>query len=155
MERSMPAFLRRVAFVALCTLIASSAMAQDAASRAPAPDSRPGVAVGIHELSPWTMFLDADLVVKAIMIGLAFASLVTWTIFVGKFIELFVARRRVTQSLAMVTQARSLGEASENLHADKSVTRMFVVTAINEARLSSGTTTRPASRTGPPPVSRK
>src|SRR5262245_60293065 len=34
-----------------------------------------------RELSPWSMFMSADVVVKAVMIGLAFASLVTWTIF--------------------------------------------------------------------------
>ena len=31
----------------------------------------------LKELSPWTMFKSADVVVKAVMIGLAFASLVT------------------------------------------------------------------------------
>ena len=30
-----------------------------------------------HNLSPWGMFLNADIVVKAVMVGLAFASLVT------------------------------------------------------------------------------
>src|SRR5690606_13642933 len=33
-----------------------------------------------HDLSPWGMFMAADWVVKAVMIGLAFASLVTWTV---------------------------------------------------------------------------
>src|SRR6266849_6633069 len=33
-----------------------------------------------RDLSPWGMFLSADIVVKAVMIGLAFASFVTWTI---------------------------------------------------------------------------
>src|SRR5581483_5981384 len=28
-----------------------------------------------HDLSPWSMFLSADVIVKAVMIGLAFASL--------------------------------------------------------------------------------
>ena len=28
-----------------------------------------------HDLSPWSMFLSADIIVKAVMIGLAFASL--------------------------------------------------------------------------------
>ena len=40
----------------------------------------------LKELSPWTMFKSADVVVKAVMIGLAFASLVTWTIFIAKMI---------------------------------------------------------------------
>src|SRR6516165_3047116 len=48
-----------------------------------------------HELSPWSMFLNADILVKAVMIGLAFASLVTWTIFIAKMIELSVVTRRL------------------------------------------------------------
>ncbi|MDB5563945.1 MAG: exbB, partial [Tardiphaga sp.] len=41
-----------------------------------------------HNLSPWGMFMGADIVVKAVMIGLAFASLVTWTVWLAKTIEL-------------------------------------------------------------------
>jgi biopolymer transport protein ExbB len=40
------------------------------------------------------MFLNVDIVVKAVMIGLAFASLVTWTVWLAKTIELALARRR-------------------------------------------------------------
>jgi biopolymer transport protein ExbB len=97
-----------------------------------------GVLVGISELSPWSMFLNADLVVKAIMLGLVFASLMTWTIFVGKFIELFVVKRRLRDALKLVGTTRSLDEALDTLRADKSVTRAFFATALNEARLSSG-----------------
>ena len=41
-----------------------------------------------HDLSPWGMFMNADIVVKAVMIGLAFASLVTWTVWLAKSVEL-------------------------------------------------------------------
>ena len=37
-----------------------------------------------RDLSPWGMFLNADIVVKAVMVGLAFASLVTWTVWLAK-----------------------------------------------------------------------
>jgi hypothetical protein len=37
-----------------------------------------------QDLSPWGMFQDADTIVKAVMIGLAAASLVTWTVWVAK-----------------------------------------------------------------------
>ena len=47
----------------------------------------PGVG-RLRELSPWSMFLSADILVKAVMIGLAFASLVTWTIFLAKTVLL-------------------------------------------------------------------
>ena len=41
-----------------------------------------------RDLSPWGMFMAADVVVKAVMIGLAFASVLTWTIWLAKVIEL-------------------------------------------------------------------
>jgi biopolymer transport protein ExbB len=94
--------------------------------------------VGLHELSPWSMFLNADMVVKAIMVGLAFASLITWTIFVGKFAELFIVKRRLTQALQTVSRTRSLGESYDALQSDRSVTRTLVATALNEVRLSEG-----------------
>ncbi|MGY3353532.1 hypothetical protein ACVWZK_000195 [Bradyrhizobium sp. GM0.4] len=47
-----------------------------------------------RNLSPWGMFVNADVVVKAVMIGLAFASLVTWTIWLAKTIELRLAAGR-------------------------------------------------------------
>src|SRR5262245_19236742 len=37
-----------------------------------------------RDLSPWSMFLNADVVVKVVMVSLAFASLVTWTILFAK-----------------------------------------------------------------------
>ncbi|TIQ87281.1 MAG: tonB-system energizer ExbB, partial [Mesorhizobium sp.] len=41
-----------------------------------------------RDLSPWGMFMAADIVVKAVMIGLAFASFVTWTIWLAKSLEI-------------------------------------------------------------------
>ena len=38
------------------------------------------------------MFLHADIIVKAVMIGLAVASLVTWTVWLAKILELRSAR---------------------------------------------------------------
>ena len=84
------------------------------------------------------MFLNADLIVKAIMVGLFFASLVTWTIFVGKFVELFIVKRRLARALGTVSRTHSLGESYEELRSDRSVMRTFIATAINELRLSSG-----------------
>ena len=37
-----------------------------------------------RDLSPWGMFLAADIVVKAVMVGLVFASVLTWTIWFAK-----------------------------------------------------------------------
>src|ERR671936_2721413 len=53
-----------------------------------------GTATLPRDLSPWGMFLNADPVVQAVLIGLAFASLVTWTVWLAKSIEIFFAKRR-------------------------------------------------------------
>ena len=46
-----------------------------------------------RDLSPWGMFLNADIVVKAVMVGLAFAVLVTGTVWLAKTIELRIAKK--------------------------------------------------------------
>jgi biopolymer transport protein ExbB len=96
------------------------------------------VAVGMRELSPWSMFVTASLIVQAIMAGLVFASLVTWTIFIAKFIELFIAKRRLQGGVHSVAGARTLGEASSMLSSDRSVMRSFIAAAVEEIRLSWG-----------------
>jgi biopolymer transport protein ExbB len=95
-------------------------------------------AAELKELSPWTMFKSADVVVKAVMIGLAFASLVTWTIFIAKMIELSVVQRKVRSALAKTADARSLAEAQFALGAKGSVLASFLAAAMREARLSAG-----------------
>jgi biopolymer transport protein ExbB len=66
-----------------------------------------------HDLTPWGMFMAADLVVKAVMIGLVFASVLTWTIWLAKSLELFAARRRLARAHEVLAAARSLGEAAQ------------------------------------------
>nr|WP_247515954.1 tonB-system energizer ExbB [Bradyrhizobium sp. 190] len=95
-------------------------------------------AAELKELSPWTMFTSADVVVKAVMIGLAFASLVTWTIFIAKMLELSVVQRKVRSALAKIADSRSLAEAQFALGAKGSVLASFLAAAMREARLSAG-----------------
>jgi biopolymer transport protein ExbB len=44
------------------------------------------------------MFMSADKLVQGVMIGLVFASVVTWTVWLAKNIELFAALRRLRSS---------------------------------------------------------
>jgi biopolymer transport protein ExbB len=92
----------------------------------------------LHELSPWSMFMSADIIVKAVMIGLAFASLVTWTVFIAKMIELSVVRRKLRTALRKIGDARSLAEAQFALGAKDSVLSALLAAAMSEARLSAG-----------------
>jgi biopolymer transport protein ExbB len=95
-------------------------------------------AATLHELSPWSMFLSADILVKAVMIGLAFASLLTWTIFIAKMIELSVVQRKLRAALDKVGDTRSLAEAQFALGAKDSVLSTLLAAAMREARLSAG-----------------
>ena len=95
-------------------------------------------AAELKELSPWSMFKSADILVKAVMLGLAFASLVTWTIFIAKMIELTVIQRKLRSALAKIVDARSLAEAQFALGAKGSVLASFLAAAMREARLSAG-----------------
>ena len=95
-------------------------------------------AAALRELSPWSMFLSADILVKAVMIGLAFASLVTWTIFIAKMIELAVAQRKLRTALNQIGDSRSLAEAQFALGAKRGVLPSLLAAAMREARLSAG-----------------
>jgi biopolymer transport protein ExbB len=94
--------------------------------------------VALRELSPWSMFLSADIVVKAVMIGLAFASLVTWTIFIAKMIELSLVTRRLRDGLGKISDARSLAEAQLALGSSHTALSSLLAAAMREARLSAG-----------------
>src|SRR5712672_3342355 len=91
-----------------------------------------------RNLSPWGMFLNADILVKAVMIGLAFASLVTWTIFIAKIIELSLIRPKLRAALGAISDTRSLAEAQFALGARGSVLSSLLAAAMREARLSAG-----------------
>jgi biopolymer transport protein ExbB len=119
---------------------APSPAASDATATPADGGSRPlkSTATALRELSPWSMFLSADILVKAVMIGLAFASLMTWTIFIAKMIELSLIRRRLRTALGKIADARSLAEAQFALGAKDSVLSSLLSAAIREARLSAG-----------------
>jgi biopolymer transport protein ExbB len=91
-----------------------------------------------HDLSPWSMFLSADIIVKAVMLGLAFASLMTWTIFIAKMIELSVVKGKLRRSLKAIADSRSLAEAQFGLGSKTGVLSAFLSAAMREARLSAG-----------------
>jgi biopolymer transport protein ExbB len=100
-------------------LLAASAGA--AMAQAPNVPEVAGGLVGTAELprdlSPWGMFLSTDPLVKAVLIGLALASVVTWTVWLAKTLELVVARRRVRADLRTLTSAQRLADAVERLAA--------------------------------------
>jgi len=89
-------------------------------------------------LSPWGMFMSADIVVKAVMIGLAFASLVTWTVWLSKTIELMTAGRRVQRRLDMLEQGGSLADALRTSGNDRDAVAQLIRSTAQEVSLSGG-----------------
>jgi biopolymer transport protein ExbB len=91
-----------------------------------------------RNLSPWGMFINADIVVKAVMIGLAIASLVTWTVWLAKTIELSVAMLRVRQRLKLLESGGHLGEAARACDGSRDAVAQLVLSAARESELSDG-----------------
>jgi biopolymer transport protein ExbB len=99
---------RRVLIAALGVLI--SLRAVDAQEQFP---SIQGTAVLPRDLSPWGMFMNADLVVKVVMVGLVVASVVTWTVWLAKTIELCKARRQVRSALSALGSVKTLASIKQ------------------------------------------
>src|SRR5215472_1413948 len=93
---------------ALLLTLTCAAWAQEAE---PAGGPILGAAALPRDLSPWGMFLSADVIVKAVIAGLAFASVVTWTVWLAKTVELFLARRKARAALAALGSAHTLSAA--------------------------------------------
>jgi biopolymer transport protein ExbB len=84
------------------------------------------------------MFLNADIVVKAVMIGLALASLVTWTIWLAKTVELRMASRRARRRLRLLESGANLSEAVRACAGGRDAVAQLVLSAAREAELSDG-----------------
>ena len=120
---------------------ATASPAPAAAPAVVAPVAKPdaaAIAPAMKELSPWVMFMSADVIVKAVMIGLAFASIVTWTVLIAKSIELSVASGKLRSALKKISEARSLAEAQMALGAKQGILPSFLAAALREARMSAG-----------------
>ncbi|AQW70556.1 tonB-system energizer ExbB [Pseudomonas putida] len=113
--------------------VAQAPVAADPDAQALVEDTSLGMA---HDLSPWGMYKNADVVVKAVMIGLAIASIITWTIWIAKGFELMGAKRRLRGEIARLKKSTSLKEASEVSDKQGTLAHTLVHDALEEMRLS-------------------
>jgi len=89
-----------------------------------------------EDLTPWGMFENADLVVKGVIIGLAFASFLTWTVWVAKTLELRSARAAVRRDLRVLNNSSTLAQAHDQLRGGGSPVSQLMQAAGQEIRLS-------------------
>jgi biopolymer transport protein ExbB len=107
-------------------------------TNAPPPTGEPAIGGELlpQKLSLVGMYLDADRVVKAVMIGLALASLVSWTVFLAKTLELAKARRQMRRCLRILMDAPTFAHAHQELHKGKTAPAQLMQAAAEEIRLS-------------------
>jgi biopolymer transport protein ExbB len=91
-----------------------------------------------RNLSPWGMFLNADIIVKAVMIGLAIASLATWTVWLAKTIELSSKTRMARRRIKALERGGNLVDAARACEGDRDAVGQLILSAAREAELSGG-----------------
>ena len=126
--RSRFALVRFASGAAVLALLVTSGAAQGPAEVAAAELPR--------DLTPWGMFVSADIVVKAVMLGLVFASVLTWTIWLAKTLELASARRGLARAQTSLASARSLAEAVRPASAASPHVALLIRAAEGELRRS-------------------
>jgi biopolymer transport protein ExbB len=83
-----------------------------------------------QDLSTWGMFIHANAIVKVVMIGLAVASLVTWTVWVATNVELLGARAVARRGLRVLAESATFAHAYEKLrHGSGSVVQLMEAAA--------------------------
>ena len=124
-----------------CALIAGVAWAWTGEALAAAGDLAQA-----HALTPIGMFLAADVIVKGIIGALLFASVVTWTIWIGKTVELMILKRRVQAGLALLRRGAFLADVETGQHGEGALVSRLVGEALTELRISKGLTDKSSLR---------
>jgi len=151
LERNVRALSLRIACSLATVLLAVLAMPSIALGQEPSAPPAPAGPVPVvppglpvigsanlpRDLSPWSMFMSADILVQAVMVGLAFASLVTWTVWLAKNLELWAASRKLRRALAAISGQRSLAEAHARVAPGRGIVPALIDAAMLELRLSS------------------
>jgi biopolymer transport protein ExbB len=120
-------YLRKAgALAALCALLPATSFAATDTALLP------------RNLSPWGMFLNADIVVKAVMIGLALASLMTWTVWLAKTIELRRATAAAKRRLRLLESDTTLQDVAHHSIDGRDAVAQIIQSAAREAVLSDG-----------------
>ena len=100
---------------------AAAAPAAAPAAAEAAPAAEPAVVGGENhgKMTPASMFMDADPVVKTVMIGLVLASIFTWVLLLIKIFEFGALNRRTDQFLESFRQARTIADMRRVATADE------------------------------------
>ncbi|MCY0096890.1 tonB-system energizer ExbB [Hoeflea ulvae] len=138
--------LIRFGVVTALVLLAGQAVAQEAAESAVQGNLLGGIVAslsawlhqaGEDELSAIGMFMAADWVVKAVMISLAFASVLTWIIFFAKTLDLLWQRATLKRNFRRLDAHGSLTGVQALFANGKGIVGRMVHAALRERERSS------------------
>jgi len=138
--------LIRYGVLTMLTVLAGSAIAQDAVQSAGRVDWLGGLGTGLSgwlvhasedELSAMGMFMAADWVVKAVMISLAFASVLTWVIFFAKTADLLWQKAKLKRSFRRLDAHATLTGVQTIFANGKGIVGRMVHAALRERERSS------------------
>ena len=101
-------------------------------------DTAAAIAALPHDLTPWAMYRNATLIVQTVMIGLALASLATWTVLLAKLWELRGERRLLLQARGVLVMAHHLGQALDDPAMADGICKAMAESAGTELQLSRG-----------------
>ena len=105
---------------------------------APAPAFALDEALLPRNLSPWGTFVGADIIVKTVMVGLAVASLVTWTVWLAKTIELRRKGALALQRTRALEANMTLADAAARTGEAHDAVAQLIQSCAREAELSGG-----------------
>ena len=122
----------------VASLLSCTAALADEATPSRAADATGAGATLPDALSPWGMFIHADAVVKAVIIGLVLASVATWTVLLVKTLQLGAARREARRALAVLLAAPSLMDGARHFQGQRKAVALLLATAEDEVARSRG-----------------
>ena len=120
--------------LALAASVGPAPTAWAQAGDGPAPTAAPATLP--HDLSPWSMFVHADAVVQAVMVGLLAASVATWTIWLVKTLQLARARRAARRGLEALADAADLAALADPGGLGRDPVALLIGTAAEEVKRS-------------------
>jgi biopolymer transport protein ExbB len=118
---------------------AAAAVAPMAAPAGTAPAPAVSASLLPQDLSVSAMFLHADIIVRIVMIGLLGASVVTWTMLLGKGLELIQAKRNIRRELVQAEAHETLAELVLRTGGVRTSTATMAAAAAREMTLSGDT----------------
>lgn len=110
---------------------AAPAAAGPALPAAPASAAQPPV---IQDFSPIALYQHADHIVKAVILILVFASVLSWSIWSGKTLELLLRGRRMRKNLAQLAEKHSLYQCGELYTTSCEQMRRVALSELNHAQ---------------------